>query len=335
MWSINPDLTTLGKFIGGGLPVGCVGGREDILRILDTKSPYYVAHSGTLNNNRFAMAATKAMLSEVLTEPALGALFLRGTRLRAAINERLVGHGLQATGMGSLLTIHPTLVPIRNASDTADLDKAVIVQLYCELLDRGVLIGKSGFVSLSLVQDEVGDADFLDRLEESVPAALAVADSSHTPCRRSVSAMVIRLSVESGFPARVSLSGGGLGPRARHANARRVRRCVHGLVQSHKAVLFRGFDVVTVDEFDVAARSLIGNLQRYRACDAPRHAERGLVYNASGPKATKVVRAHNELSYAPWHPSQIVFGCSAPASAGARHSLRGKRRLRVDSGHYP
>lgn len=102
---------------------------------------------------------------------------------------------------------------------------------------------------------------------------------------------------------------------------------VHQHLHQSGAVLLRGFSVLDLDAFEAAAESLLGTLAAYRGGDAPRRAERGNVYNAEGPVNTKFLRAHNELSYAPWYPSTLVFGCARPADVGGATVLWDGRRV--------
>jgi glutamate-1-semialdehyde 2,1-aminomutase len=165
---VRPDLTTMGKYLGGGFGFGVVGGAERImLQIARGQQPSY-DHSGTFNNNRFSMAASAAMLSSVLTRESLDALFRRGEQLRGQADVLLREHGFQATGWGSLIGIHPTDIPVARASDLADADRRPIELLFHELLDRGIYTGKSGFVTLSLPQTPETDACFLAALESSL-----------------------------------------------------------------------------------------------------------------------------------------------------------------------
>lgn len=170
---ITPDLTTVGKYIGGGFGFGAVGGRNDIMRLLSRTNQPHFDHSGTFNNNRFSMAAAAAMLNQVLTAERLEELLQRGERLRKQAGELLRGQGFQATGWGSLISIHPVDRPVRCAADLAGADRRRVHFLFHELLDRGVYIGKSGFVTLSLAQDERTDEAFLTALESALLAVSA------------------------------------------------------------------------------------------------------------------------------------------------------------------
>ncbi|MFJ3909759.1 glutamate-1-semialdehyde 2,1-aminomutase [Streptomyces sp. 2132.2] len=165
---VRPDLTTLGKYIGGGLGFGVVGGAEKLMLQIARGGERSYDHSGTFNNNRFSMAASSAMLGTVLTRSSLDALFERGEDLRKRADHVLREHGFQATGWGSLMGFHPTDIPIRRASDLAGLDKRPVELLFHEMLERGVYTGKSGFATLSLPQTPETDDHFLTALEESV-----------------------------------------------------------------------------------------------------------------------------------------------------------------------
>ncbi|MFC4071940.1 TauD/TfdA family dioxygenase [Actinoplanes subglobosus] len=128
------------------------------------------------------------------------------------------------------------------------------------------------------------------------------------------------ITLESGFPSIARPTGHttpadltNLGPAARSA--------IQELLDTTGAVSFRGFGIRTVDEFEAAAQSLLGRLAPYKGGDAPRRAEKGLIYNAAGPDKSRLLRAHNELSYAPWHPTTLCFGCARPADQGGATTL--------------
>ncbi len=131
------------------------------------------------------------------------------------------------------------------------------------------------------------------------------------------SAGIEPISVESGFPSTVCYVGTVENPVKTLTDLDEVQcNAVKTLLEETGAVHFRGFNVLTIDEFEEVAEALLGDLAAYKGGDAPRKAERGLVYNASGPDRTRAVRAHNELSYAPWHPGTLLFGCSIVAAEG-------------------
>lgn len=106
IFGIKPDLTTLGKIIGGGLPVGAYGGRSDIMRMLAPDGPVYQA--GTLSGNPLAMAAGTAMLRILAEKPEIYAgLESRAARLEAGLKANLLKQGIPAVinRIGSMMTL--------------------------------------------------------------------------------------------------------------------------------------------------------------------------------------------------------------------------------------
>ena len=167
---ITPDLTTLGKYFGGGVSFGAFGGRAEVMARFDPRRPDALAHAGTFNNNVLTMAAGLAGLEQVLTPAALGDLNDRGERLRAAANDIFVCRGvaLQFTGLGSLMNLHATDAPISRPADLAGTDPRVKDLLFHDLLERGVYVARRGFVALSLPFGEAEVEEFLGVLEEVV-----------------------------------------------------------------------------------------------------------------------------------------------------------------------
>ena len=173
---LRPDLTTLGKYFGGGLSFGAFGGREDLMRRYDPRSSEALQHAGTFNNNVLTMAAGLAGLTEVLTAERLQALNARGEALRARLNAVLAGHGvaMQFTGLGSLMQLQPLAGPIRNADDLAVADDRLKALVFFELLARGVFMARRGFVALSLPFDEAACDRFVSALDGAVQAHRAL-----------------------------------------------------------------------------------------------------------------------------------------------------------------
>src|SRR5581483_2302813 len=98
---IDPDLTTLAKFCGGGLSFGAFGGRADLMGRFDPSRPDALQHGGTFNNDVLTMAAGAAGLTRVLTEAEIARLNGLGDRLRNRLNA--IGAEFCATGLGSLV----------------------------------------------------------------------------------------------------------------------------------------------------------------------------------------------------------------------------------------
>ena len=175
---IRPDLTTLGKYLAGGLTIGAFGGREKLMARFDPGAADAFPHGGTFNNNVLAMAAGHAALSKVLTADALEAMNRRGDRLRDRLNAMGRDHELpmQVTGVGSIFAIHFHRGPIRNVEDLARGEagrEADIRQLkalfHLDMLAAGQYLSRRLLCNLSL---ETSEAD-LDGLCEAIGEFLA------------------------------------------------------------------------------------------------------------------------------------------------------------------
>ncbi len=164
---ITPDMTTFGKYVGGGFTFGAFGGRAEIMDLFDPRRPDALPHAGTFNNNVLTMAAGVAGLRHVWTEEAAATLNARGERLREDINRLFAQRGFpaRATGAGSMLAIHPTAAPIRSPRDVAGVSADAKSLLQMELLHAGCYVGRMGLISLSLPLEEPAYGRFLGALE--------------------------------------------------------------------------------------------------------------------------------------------------------------------------
>jgi glutamate-1-semialdehyde 2,1-aminomutase len=165
---IAADLTTLGKYLGGGLSFGAFGGRQDIMGQFDPRRPDALPHAGTFNNNILTMSAGVAGLTNVFTPTAADALNARGDALRRRLNAACNGRRLQFTGVGSLMCAHPVSGVIHTAADAAGADPLLRDLLYFDLLERGFYLARRGFIALSLA---IGD-DEIRRFDEAVADVL-------------------------------------------------------------------------------------------------------------------------------------------------------------------
>ncbi|RZI74493.1 MAG: aminotransferase class III-fold pyridoxal phosphate-dependent enzyme [Variovorax sp.] len=173
---LAPDLTTIGKYFGGGLSFGAFGGRLDVMSRFDPRRPDALAHAGTFNNNTLTMAAGLAGLTRVLTPAALDALNQRGEQLRARLNAVFVRHGadMQFTGLGSVMQLHATARPLSNAADMAGTDDRAKALLFFDLLARGVFLARRGLVALSLPFGDAQADEFVAALEAVVATRRSV-----------------------------------------------------------------------------------------------------------------------------------------------------------------
>ena len=158
-YGVTPDLTCLGKIIGGGLPVGAFGGRADVMEMVAPLGPAYQA--GTLSGNPLAVAAGTACL-EALAKPgtyealeALGAQAEAGLRAAA----EATGTALTINRVGSMFTAFFTEGPVRTWADAAGSDTERYAVFFHGLLERGVYVApsqfESAFVSLAHTTEDV------------------------------------------------------------------------------------------------------------------------------------------------------------------------------------
>jgi glutamate-1-semialdehyde 2,1-aminomutase len=173
---VVPDLTTLGKYFGGGLSFGAFGGRRELMQCFDPRRPDALGHAGTFNNNVLSMAAGLAGLRELWTPAAVETLNRRGERLRERCNALFGQHGLalQCSGLGSLMTLHATDLPLRCAADLAGADPRVKDLIYFALLERGVFMARRGFIALSLPFGEAEVEQFLAALQDVLSSHASV-----------------------------------------------------------------------------------------------------------------------------------------------------------------
>ncbi|RUR66012.1 aminotransferase class III-fold pyridoxal phosphate-dependent enzyme [Variovorax guangxiensis] len=148
---IRSDLTTLGKYIGGGMSFGAFGGRADVMALFDPRTGP-LAHSGTFNNNVLTMAAGHAGLTKLFTPEAAGALAARGDAMRQRLNALCASEGvaMQFTGIGSLMNAHFVGGEVRSTDDLAPVDARLRQLLFFHLLSEGIYTSPRGFVVLSL-----------------------------------------------------------------------------------------------------------------------------------------------------------------------------------------
>jgi len=149
---IRPDMTSFGKYIGGGFSFGAFGGARRLMERYDPTKPGSLAHAGTFNNNVMSMAAGAVGLREVYTPDAARTLSAAGESLKQRLNEAFAQKkvAMQATGIGSLLCIHFQRTPIRRPADVdAAEEKRALFHL--EMMQRGYYLARRGYMALSMV----------------------------------------------------------------------------------------------------------------------------------------------------------------------------------------
>ena len=167
---ILPDLTTLGKYVGGGMSFGAFGGRAEIMGRFDPRQPDAFQHAGTFNNNVLTMNAGLVGLTEIYTPERARALNASGDRLRERLNTVVRRHRLamQFTGLGSMLSVHMTDAPIRSQEDAERGNGRLRDLFYFDLIARGIWFAKRGMFALSIALDEADGDKLVEAVEEFV-----------------------------------------------------------------------------------------------------------------------------------------------------------------------
>lgn len=142
---ITPDITTLGKIIGGGLPVGALGGRADIMDYLAPLGPVYQA--GTLSGNPLAMAAGIAALKLLESDDSYARLSRLGAQIQGAVSAALKAKGLaaQVPQSGSMWCTYFTPEPVRDLTTAQTTDAELFARYFRACLERGVYLPPSAF----------------------------------------------------------------------------------------------------------------------------------------------------------------------------------------------
>lgn len=168
---ITPDLTCMGKIIGGGLPVGAFGGRADIMDKLSPIGPVYQA--GTLSGNPVAMAAGLAQLRELQNSNAYDRLEQLGKRLETGIREALNKYGKNYTfhRAGSMFCLFFTEEEVYDLDSAQKADKELFKRFFWNMLEQGIYFAPSpyetGFISTAHTEEDI------DRTVEAVRFSLS------------------------------------------------------------------------------------------------------------------------------------------------------------------
>ena len=172
LYGITPDLITLGKIIGGGMPVGAFGGRRDVMQKLSPAGPVYQA--GTLSGNPLAMAAGLATLRKLDDVMLYARLEAATTKLldglKAAAKE--AGVAFTSTQVGSMFGLYFGSGPIRGYADVMTCDANAFKKFFHAMLDRGVYLAPSAYEA-GFVGAKHGDAEIAATIEAARAAFIA------------------------------------------------------------------------------------------------------------------------------------------------------------------
>lgn len=183
LYDVHPDLTLLGKIIGGGYPVGAFTGREEILGLLDPTKQTALSHSGTYNGNPITMAAGSATL-RTLSDQAYRRLDTLGSRVEQGIREIITAHSLPVgiTRAGSLLQLHTTPAPMPPTPGMRNDEKALNA-LHLALYIEGIYCAPRGYFNMSLAHSDRDVSEIIHSFEAALGrTARLLADASYDSC---------------------------------------------------------------------------------------------------------------------------------------------------------
>ncbi len=179
LYGVTPDLTTLGKIIGGGLPVAAFGGRADVMELLDPRRDRNLAQGGTYNGNPLGMAAGLATMTE-LTPDVYKELNRKGERVSEQLSEVFASHRVpaQVNGVGSLFAIHFTDRPVVDYRTKASSNQRMTRDLFLGLVNHGVLLAPRAMGALSTPMAEQEIQQFIDAVDTVVAEQRPVWESA-------------------------------------------------------------------------------------------------------------------------------------------------------------
>jgi glutamate-1-semialdehyde 2,1-aminomutase len=165
---LTPDMTTLGKYVGGGMSFGAFGGRADLMAPFDGHRPGALGHAGTFNNNVLSMAAGRVAMGEIFGAAEAEALWARGEALREALNAACASAGvaMQFTGLGSMLAPHFRRGPIPRAYAAEPVEEQRRELFFFDMLAAGIYLARRGMAALSLPLGEAECAHYMAAVAE-------------------------------------------------------------------------------------------------------------------------------------------------------------------------
>src|SRR5882762_8124756 len=169
-FGVRPDLTTLGKIIGGGLAVGAFGGRAEVMNPYDPRQGgARISQGGTFNANPVTMAAGLATLN-ALTPEAYARLDALGERLRGGVSRLFAGTRRrgQVTGLGSFFWLHWTSEPLTDYRSARPKDGETPMRVFLGLLNEGILVTQRGLGACSLAMTDEDVDRFINALARVV-----------------------------------------------------------------------------------------------------------------------------------------------------------------------
>ncbi len=167
-FGIKPDMTTVGKIVGGGFPAAAFGGREDIMKVLAPDGPVYQA--GTLSGNPVAMAAGIETLTQLSRPGFYDELEAKSDAFIAKLEQIIAGKGIQLNRCGSMFTLFFNDSPVRNFKDTQRSDQQRFARYFRNMLSRGIYVSPSQFEGNFI--SETHTPEILDYVLQSIAESI-------------------------------------------------------------------------------------------------------------------------------------------------------------------
>jgi glutamate-1-semialdehyde 2,1-aminomutase len=171
LFGVRPDMTCLGKIVGGGLPLGVYGGRADIMKVIAPDGPVYQA--GTLSGNPLAMAAGLAMLGQ-LTADSYAKLDALGAKLEAGVRDAIARTGVPACmqRVGSAFTLFFCPGPVTDFSSAKSANTKHYAEFFHGMLNRGFYLPPAQLEAafLSLAHTDAETSSFVAATHETLAA---------------------------------------------------------------------------------------------------------------------------------------------------------------------
>ena len=167
-FGITPDMTTVGKIVGGGFPAAAFGGREDIMKVLAPDGPVYQA--GTLSGNPVAMAAGIETLTQLARPGFYEELEAKSDNFIAQLKQIIAGKGIQLNRCGSMFTLFFNDQPVNNFQDTKRSNQERFARYFRNMLSRGIYVSPSQFEGNFI--SETHTPEILDYVLQSIAESI-------------------------------------------------------------------------------------------------------------------------------------------------------------------